>query len=359
MAREDRFVRLKLRRVPQEKVAEVLAEARAVSADEREYRYLVESMQPIDPQFTENTFREGERVRKQLAEQISPEYSAEFAFQGSVTSDTHIRVHSDIDLLLLNGRFVCLDPGVPVDRPYGGDVMDELVDMRAQAAKILRHSFPAVNVDESPGKAISLEGGSLQRKIDVVVGNWWDTERWRRSKNRIDRGVRIIDTKAPAMIRNMPYMHNYQIQEKDRRTAGLRKAIRLLKTLKYDADPELTISSYDIAAVAWNMPDASLSVAAGDYRGLAKQVCAELKRLVDDKELREKLVVPNGTRKVFGAGGATLGGLKSLCAELADLLGRIDQALNAPWVKSSAGGVRFTLPEWHERRAQSVRDYLL
>ena len=357
MARADRFERLRRRRVPKEKFGDVRIQSLFAASTEQDFSYLVDSMQPIDAQFTENTFKEGIRVRDQLSNNLPSKYLPEFDFQGSVTSDTHIRIHSDIDLLALNGCFVTLDPGTPISSPYKGDVMSELKSMRFEVAMILIKNFPAVNVDYSPGKSISLEGGSLNRKIDVVIGNWWDTELWNKYKVKMVRGVRILDTKGPELIKNQPFWHNYQIDEKDKKTGGLRKVIRLLKTLKYDADPELKISSYDIAGLAWNMSDQSLTVQRDAYLQLAINARDELKRYMENEVLRNCLRVPNGTRLVFGAGGATVESLRQLHAELADLIQRIQMARISSFSKTQTGITPKELPQWEERRPKVVLEH--
>ena len=354
MARADRFERISNRRYPIEKLADAKLKSFAIASSEQDFSYLIEAMQPIDAQFTENTFKEGIRVRDQLSKNLPSKYRPEFDFQGSVTSDTHIRIHSDIDLLALNGCFVTLDPRVVINSPYKGDVMAELTSMRFDAAMVLTKNFPSVNVGYSPGKSISLEGGSLNRKIDVVIGNWWNTELWQKHRFKMDRGVRILDSKVPELIRNKPFMHNYEIDTKDTKTRGLRKVIRLLKTLKYDAEPELKISSYDIAALAWNMSETSLTVQRDAYLPLATNARDELKRFIDNEALRNGLRVPNGTRLVFGAGGATVESLRQLHAELADLIQRIQMARIIAFSKTSTASTRKALPQWEERRPQVV-----
>jgi len=340
-----------------EKRAEALREFSSVASSEQDFSYLVDSMQPIDAQFTENTFKEGIRVRDQLAKNLPSRYQSAFDFQGSVTSDTHIRIHSDIDLLALNGCFVTLDPGAPNPNPYGGDDMEELKSMRSDAARLLKDNFPAVTIDASPGKSISLEGGSLSRKIDVVIGNWWDTELWKKHQVKMARGVRILDTKVPELIRNKPFWHNYEIDSKDKKTGGLRKVIRLLKTLKYDAEPELKISSYDIAGLAWNMSESALTVQPDAYLPLATNARDELKRFFDNEALRNGLKVPNGTRAVFGTDGATLDGLRQLHSELADLIKRVEIARIINFSKTAAASSRKPLPQWVERRPQVILEH--
>ena len=340
-----------------EKIAKAKLESFSVSSSEKDFNYLVDAMQPIDAEFTENTFNEGIRIRDQLQKNLPGKYSAEFDFQGSVTSDTHIRLHSDIDLLALHGRFVCLDPGVHANSPYCGDVTEELKSMRLDSARLLKTNFPAVVVNDGPGKAISLAGGSLSRKIDVVIGNWWDTELWKKYGAKKARGIRIIDTKGPTLILNKPFWHNYEIDVKDKKTGGLRKVIRLLKTLKYDAEPELKISSYDIAAIAWNMSEPVLSVQPDEYLPLAKNARSELKRFIDNDSVRNGIKVPNGTRAIFGAGGATLDCLKILHKELTELILRIEIPRIINFSKTAFASSRKPLPAWVEQRPQVILEH--
>jgi len=359
MARVDRFERLRNRRTPMERAAKTLSESfsAAESSSEQELSYLIDSMQPIDEEFTRNTFAEADRVKEQLKNNLGSQYSAEFDYQGSVTNDTHIRIYSDIDLLTLDGRIVSLDAGAPNPYPYTRSVTDDLTAFRNDSARILRDKFPAATVDASPGKAISMKGGSLQRKIDVVVGNWWDTELYKQYRVKMARGVQIIDTKGPWLIRNKPFWHNYEIDKKDKATLGLRKVIRLLKTLKYDADPELSISSYDIAAIAWNMAESALTVKADAYVTLATNARDELKRFIDNNSVRDSLSVPNATRPVFTTGGATVEELRQLHRELSELIARASAEQLVSFTSYGSLGRRTAsrrMPLWEERRPEVV-----
>ena len=357
MEQLDRYERLRRRRTPAELLAEARQKSASFSEAEKDFDYLVDVMQPIDPEFTENTFREGDRIWNQLEKNLPPEYNVEFQYQGSVTSDTHIRLHSDIDLLALNGCFVSLDQGALNSSPYKGNAKQELCDMRDDAAALLKQTFPEVTVDDSAGKSICLEGGSLNRKIDVVVGNWWDTELWKKNRSKVVRGIRIVDTRGPTLIKNKPFLHNYRIDEKDKKSGGLRKVIRLLKSLKYDAEPELKISSYDIAALAWNMSDAALTVQRDAYLPLATNARDELKRFIDNEVLRNGLKVPNGTRAVFDSGGATVESLRQIHSELVNLIQRIEIARIINFSKTAAASTRKPLPQWEERRPQVILEH--
>lgn len=356
MAHPDKYTRLWNRRNPDDSISKALFETLSTTRAEKEFKYMVDAMSPIDAEFTENTFAEGERVRNQLEKNLA--VAAEFEFQGSVTNDTHIRRHSDIDLLVLHSGFYSVDDGVtPVpSKPYA-EGLAELLSMRTDAAQILKDEFPEVNVNDDPGKSIALEGGSLRRKIDVVIGNWWNTELWKQYNVKMARGVSILNSKVPTTIKNKPFWHNYEIDTKDNKTGGLRKVIRLLKTLKYDADPELSMSSYDVAALGWNMSEAALTVGENAYLELARNARSELKRFIDNEALRNSLNVPNGTRKVFCPEGATLDGLNALHRELDELIGSIERGILLEKARDASGINEGMFPTWKEIRPKAVLKY--
>src|ERR1700733_8623756 len=216
-------------------------------------KYAVSAMQPVSPVYTENTFEEGDRVKAQLQKALNQTIpTAEFEYQGSVTNNTHVKVHSDIDLLVIHTDFYSIEPPGQPSSPYEGDPLAELKKLRTQSAQVLKTAFPTATVDDSPGRSIALKGGSLRRKIDVVISNWWDTVEYQQQHLAYQRGVRIYDSKQHTRIKNSPFLHNALVDQRDRALQGnVRKVARLLKELKYDADTEVTISSYDITAIAY------------------------------------------------------------------------------------------------------------
>ena len=177
------------------KAAYTFDEAYDKIQEDETIKYVVGTMQPIDKEYTQKTFDEGDRIKDQLNSQLNTwTEQAEFRYQGSVSNDTHIKVHSDLDLLVIDQDFVSLEPpAIPVI-PYSGNSLTELNVLRARCAAIIRNAFPAVKVDDSPGKCIALSGGSLRREIDVVIANWWDTTEYRTYGYEFFRGVKILDS---------------------------------------------------------------------------------------------------------------------------------------------------------------------
>ena len=292
-------------------------------------RYVIETMKPIVRGYTDATFEEGNRVKTQLNRTLNfGESKAEFRYQGSVTNDTHIKIYSDLDLLVINTDFESIEPPQKPARPYKGDPLAELKQLRAECTKILKKEFPTATVDSDGGKCVSIRGGSLRRKIDVVIANWWNTVEYQRYASEILRGVKVLDAYLQKRIANMPFYHNDLIDQRDKEFNGnLRRVSRYLKSEKYDAESGVNISSYDIVSIAWNMPDSYLVGEKGKELALAQNARTYLRFLLNNDAVRNSLAVPNGMRKVFGEGGATKSGLLALYTEVNDGLTEVEASL--------------------------------
>ncbi|MBS0207197.1 MAG: hypothetical protein JSS49_30340 [Planctomycetes bacterium] len=302
-------------------------------------KYAVGAMQPIDPDYTKNTYREGDRVKNQLEK---AGLACSFEYQGSVTSDTHIKARSDIDLLTLTCRFITVDRPGPVSSPYRGNSLSDLLELRQNSISTLRKAFPEATVDTSGSKAVAIEGGSLRRKVDVVSSSWRDTIEYDRTRLKRDRGVDVLDSKTPETLFNLPFLHNDRIETKDRRTGGgLRKAVRLLKSLKYDSSSGVDLSSYDIAAIAFRMDDDKLLVYRGSDLLLVERCKQHLDYLASNQAYREGLNVPNDTRKIFCSAGATKKGLDQLRSEVDQLLYEIVNEMSRSFRKLAAARIEY------------------
>lgn len=302
-------------------------------------KYAIGAMQPIDPDYTQNTYREGDRIKNQLEK---AGLACWFEYQGSVTSDTHIRARSDIDLLTLTCRFVVVDSSAIITHPYRGNTIDDLVKLRRDSITVLREKFPEAVIDASGAKAIAIEGGSLRRKIDVVSSNWHDTSAYLQTGQKRDRGVDVLDSRSLATVSNLPFLHNDRINNKDQRTlGGLRKSIRLLKSLRYDSANGVNLSSYDIASIAYNMADHDLAVPHGMELLLVERCKQYLDRLAANSTYRNSLYVANDTRKIFCLEGASLDGLNELRREVDQLFYEIANELGRSFRKLAAARIEY------------------
>jgi len=283
-------------------------------------KYAVGTMQPIDSQYTLNTFAQGDRVKNQLVRHLPQD--CEFRYQGSTTNDTHIRARSDIDLLTILAGWWWLEPPLEPESRYEGDPKADISDLHRDAARSLASAFPEASVDSTGSTAIVIEGGSLSRVVDVVPATWYNTVRYASTFDEKHRGVKVFDRAANKFVANTPFWHNYLINQRDIETeGGMRKAARLMKSLKYDATPELDISSYNIVSIAYSIPIAQLHLCIPLELNIVEICYRHCRMLVDSELARDSLLVPDGSRRIFGTdrGCASEQQLLALTRELFDL----------------------------------------
>jgi hypothetical protein len=344
MATLTRLEKLRNRRIdPLIKVGELNEAYARLPKEDTSIQYAIGAMQPIDPAYTKNTLEERSRVEKQLNDGYrGMELSIQFDYQGSVTNDTHIRAHSDVDLLTVEQRFIAFQPPNYPTSTYQGDAVADLRQIRRGAVSILKASYPTAKVDETGSKAINISGGSLRRKIDVIASNWWHTNEYLNLKQKHWLGIEILDNDKGIRIQNKPFLHNKRIEDRDTQAnGGLRKLIRLLKSLKYDSDEAINLSSYDIAGIVYNMKDSELYAHPGQDLLLINHCHIFLLYLEIDNGLKEKILVPNETRKVFCEDGATKKGLQEMRVALGVLLTEIEQGLNRSFKKLAEARITY------------------
>ena len=145
-----------------------LVEAYRHRGQQENSRYALGAMQAIEPEYTQISLDEGQRVVNHLAG-----IPATFELQGSVPLDIHIRTSSDIDILVLHTEFITIDRSGPKASTYpdfkGDTPLNMLIKLRTSCEGILTRAFPAARVDTTGAKSISLTGGSLlssDMKID-------------------------------------------------------------------------------------------------------------------------------------------------------------------------------------------------
>jgi hypothetical protein len=274
-------------------------------AEPEAVKYAIGAMQAVDSEYTRKSYAEGNRVRDRLAEGlVAAGIPAAFDYQGSVPLDVHVRGNSDIDLLVLHDGFVTVEAAAQAAYSYydlpGKTPAKELAGLRKECIAILERRFWGAKVDSSPSKAISLTGGSLQRAVDVIPSHWHDTFDWNRTGDKRYRDIYVLDRKAAQRVKNRPFMHIGLIEDKCVNVrGGLRKCIRLMKNLRYDANKTIDLSSYDIAAIAGHMTDQDLVVPFGVDLLLVDRVRGHLKLLLDIPAYRATLLVPDGSRLIF------------------------------------------------------------
>lgn len=302
-------------------------------------KYALGIMQEVDLAYTKNSVAEGEKVKNQIANRISTEVN--FEYQGSVPLNVHIRSVSDIDILVLLGRYLTIDTqGARANTTdyiswVGPSGVDQLASLRSELESALKAAYPAANVDITKDKAIALSGGSLSRSIDVVPSHWHDSATYQVSKMKKDREVKIYQKYTNDTFLNRPFLHIDKINQKELHTrGGAKKIIRMLKSLKADSDSpsSIAVNSYDIAGLVYHFEDAPITLPV--YRELALVAVAkqQLDRMIANKHWTMELYTPDGIRKIIDS-DAKFSSLSLLRAEVNELAKNLAIELTrATWI---------------------------
>lgn len=291
-------------------------------------RYAIGAMSPVNQQSTDISVNEGNRVADTLISMLSTAgINASKRMQGSVALNIHIEGHSDVDMLILCEDTVLVQtPKLDGTACYAHDnrpMVDIVAELRNQSEEKLTSRYYQAVVDCRNNKSISLRGGSLKRKIDIVPACWYYTHDYQKSAKEYDAGVKIYHKKDRCLIGNFPFKHIHRVDSKDNQYSGnLKKVIRLLKNIvadmpEYKKGKAKKLSSYDLAGIAYHMND-QLNVPYYLSLTLVEQTRIHLNSLSDNVDYRRGLKVPDDTRFIFDD-DEKIDALEILAKEVEDL----------------------------------------
>lgn len=338
----------RLDRVATESYAEVLAKSLVTESWEKRAttqphtRYALGAMQAVGDRYTQISIDTAERVGKQLIANLP--MSVSFRLQGSVPLDVHIRGVSDVDLLTLDNRFLTYNRFGSRANTYSSTTLTSLgalLELRREAERVLKAAYPAAKVDCSGGKCIALSGGSLARPVDVVPSHWDDNAAYQSSLQEHDRGVTILNKTVPETLGNLPFLHIKRVHDRDTSAlGGLKKAIRLTKSVKNDAENESSaakLPSFDIAALLYHADQTALR--SGYTYELA--ILRETQRFLDwcyrNKEAAKQLKTPDESRYILNTEDKFTA-LTTISVEM--------DALAKEVAREQLAGVSFGEPTW-------------
>lgn len=269
----------------------------------KNFQYALVSMQEVDAQYTAISYREAERVAKQIDSgllRLGKAVTVEL--QGSLPLNLHLRRVSDVDMLVWPSSFFVFDSYGVAASSYTSstsNAVSEITSLRSECSLVIGSAFPAAKVNDSGAKCITVSEGSLLREIDVVPSVLYKPSVYQRTSNDEDRGIQIYDKKAYELITNYPFRVRALINAKEILTGGgCKKAIRLLKNMKEDSDTSMALSSFNIMSLVYAMQDSDL-VHFSYYEG---KIIASLQNwfqtLAHDESLLRGLDTVDGSRKI-------------------------------------------------------------
>ncbi|MFZ1424787.1 MAG: hypothetical protein WAS55_13270 [Saprospiraceae bacterium] len=323
----QRIEKLKNRRLDDKLQKAVLSESFSDVSIGESVKYALESMSEINPKYTQDTYLASENIRKNLTSGLNKKgLMVEYRHQGSIETNTHIKLHSDIDILVFTSKYFSIEPPLPVTWPYLGDPLADLKELRTECFNILNSTY--TEVDDTKSKAIHVFPTSPKRKVDVVLSNWFNTVDWHSTSSEKYRGIHVYDKGSHTREKDFPFLHISNVNAKDSLVnGGLRKLVRLLKTLKADAENEIKLSSFEITSIIYDMSNGSLAKPKYQELLLLNEASKQLEKLINDKTYRENLVSPSGKEIVFGANESRVPELKNLKLELDELIEDITEEL--------------------------------
>ncbi|MEA9739788.1 hypothetical protein [Xanthomonas campestris] len=277
-------------------------------------RYTLGAMQEVGDKYNRVSRGESERVTAQLKSRLGEKgLYPDFRIQGSVPANIHIRGASDVDLLVLEGRFLRYDgcgqraASGHYHLPYMGSAAETLLELRNSIEHALDIAYPSAKVDRKGDKSVKLSGGSLRRDVDIVPSSWYESFDYQRTMDEKYRGVHILKKSTKEMTLNYPFLHIQKLGERDVETWGnLKKAIRLTKNLKADAKEDgqiIQLSSFDIASLMWHIDIENLRRGIAQELNVLAVVSNWLNYLSSNQAYARTLDAPDGTRKILDSHG--------------------------------------------------------
>lgn len=290
----------------------------------KSFQYALVSMQEVDAQYTAISYREAERVAKQIHTGLAIlGNTVTVELQGSLPLNVHLRRVSDVDMLVWPESFFVFDRHGIAASSYSSSSSNsiaEITTLRRQCVSVLENAYPKANVDDSGAKCITVTDGSLLRDIDVVPSVLYKTADFQGTRNDEDRGVKIYDKKAQSLIANYPFKVRALINAKDGRTSGgCKKAIRLLKNMKEDAETSIALSSFNIMSLVYAMQDSSLVHPFYLQGKIVSSLHQWFDTLAKDETKLRGLDTVDGSRKIVQS-AADVTAVSQMAAELGTLV---------------------------------------
>jgi len=281
--------------------------------------YVKRSMQGVAKEYTDRSIEAGTAVKNHLKEVL---FSVDYEYQGSVMTNTHIKGNSDIDLLVLCDKFYYADnSGVEnkysnavslyqltdfqINRlkghinsgNYSGNSSQDLANIRMKSENKMQATYYIC--DTTKPKCIAVTNQNLHRDVDIVVAAWHKTYEGIRDGVSKKNSIRVYDKDHDDVGRvESPFVSIDRINTKDSSVNGrLKKMIRFVKTLKYDSQKLIDLSSFEINAICYNIDTFKYSGKA--FYDLVPVVAQEFAKIVTNASYRDSIMSVDGSESVF------------------------------------------------------------
>ncbi len=252
-------------------------------------RYVLESMIEIDHSYSYKAFSITKKIQDSIAHKFADKsIQIDFRYEGPIQTETHITLFGDITLLVLINPIT--------DKPWKEIqfIIREILDVVKSLDFIKKAGF-----NNQHEVLVLTEKPSSRVAIQPAI--WLNNKNFMETKREIDRGICEFRFGEKTKHNYMPFKNIARINAKDLRTnGGLKKMIRLLRTIQQDAETPINLEAHEIAAMVYEIPDKQLKFLPKQPLSLLAVVSAQLTRLTSDKQYFETLKAPSELEVIFG-----------------------------------------------------------
>ena len=163
------------------------------------------------------------------------------------------------------------------------------------------------------------------RDVDVVVASWHDSVDFIRGLGEEYRGIQIYNKDTNQRIGpDFPFLSISRINSRSSVTGGrLKKMIRFLKNIRTDSDNNITLTSFEINAICYDIPVNDYCNL--HYLELVKILWLKLYHLCTNEKEANELKSVDGTEYIFRNNHQKLDELKKLHSEVWNIYQEIEK----------------------------------
>lgn len=300
---------LRKRRFDEAKSEPIISDAFSHRGYPNALRYALESMVEIDHSYSYKVFSITKKIQDSIEAGLAKApVKINFRYDGPIQTDTHITLFGDVTLLAL------IEP--QTDKPWQEIqfLIREIISMMKGLKFVQKSGFS--NQHEI---AVLTEKPSCRVNIQPAI--WINNRSFNETRREIERGICEFRFGEKTKRNYLPFKSIARINAKDDRTnGGLKRMIRLLRTLQSDSETPIHLEAHEINAIVYDIPERQLKFSPNQSLSLLSVVSAQLTRLCSDKKYYEALRAPSEQEIVFGS--------KPKQKEVEKLKSRLDNLMN-------------------------------
>ncbi|XOV91414.1 MAG: hypothetical protein ACFHWX_14495 [Bacteroidota bacterium] len=280
---------LRKRRFDEAKAQPITSDAFTQRGYPNALRYALESMLEIDHSYSYKVFSIAKKIQDSIASSFAKKpINVDFRYDGPIQTDTHITLFGDVTLLTL------ITP--QTDKPWQEIqyIIREVLNLMKGLPFVTKSGFnnqhEIVVLTEKPSS-----------RVVIQPALWLNNQNYMETKREIDRAVSEFRFGEKIKRNYMPFKNIARINAKDDRTnGGLKRMIRLLRTLQKDAESPINLEAHEISAMVYDIPERQLKYSDKQALSLLSVVSAQLTRICSDKKYFETLKAPSELEVIFG-----------------------------------------------------------